>query len=241
MLQKVYKRFPLEVEMSTVRIHHTYTLNQFKFDHGKGGTACVAICIQALFHLNDALEDGGQLPSREQWSIVMERGIRVWTLWRERNPRIETNFPAIEEIITMKECEGFYNLFSERVGKIAGLAVHSELIDNGQGPLEHLVRSLTKIKHKTSCAIVILPHNNCVALICYKGNVLYFDSHGTRGSDLMELVQFSNPDDVAPYLTKRFDYDSADTVMSNTKLKKQYTDELLQIQFGYSAIVFTTK
>lgn len=226
---------------SNITIHRTGTLNQFKFGTGKGKAACVSICVQALYHLHEALEDGGKLLNPGQWATVMERGIRVWEIWRERNPLLETSFPALEEIIRLKECEGFYKLFNEQTDSFMGLVLHSDQIDNGQGPLSRVVRSLINNKRSSiSCAIVILPNNYSVGLISYNTSVLYFDPHGTKGSDEMELVQFSDARDVVPYLEGRHGYEPVDIVM-NSELGKYYTDELLQIQFGYSATVFTKK
>ena len=234
---------------SSITVHRTGVLNQFKFDGGRGKAACIPICVQALYHLHEALEDGGKLLNPGQWKTVMERGTRVWELWRERNPLVESSFPSIEEIIQLKECEGFYRLFSKQADSFLGLVLHSDQIDNGQGPLNRVVCSLTnntrtklftRTTPSSSCAIVILPNHHSIALIAYRDSVLFFDPHGTRGTDETELVQFAHAGDVVPYFQKRYGYDPVDVIMSS-ELAHYYTDELLQIQFGYSATVFTTK
>jgi len=226
--------------MSKLTVYPTATLNQFKFDGGKGKSACVPICIQALYHLHEILKDTGNILNDSQWAIVMERGTRVWELWRQQNPTLKTSFPRIEEIIRMKECEGFYQLFSQKSDEFDGLIMDSKVIENGQGPLQRVIKTLVKDRERTACAVVILPGHYGIALLSYKGSVFCFDPHGKKGTNNTELLHFSDASDVMPYLKKRYDLSNVDDLIDTTYMTL-YDEEDIQNHFGYSATVFTVK
>lgn len=235
MLKRVYERFPLD---KMITHHRTETANQFIYKNGKGKTACIPLCVQALYHLHESLTVNNELLNDSQWEMVMDRGIRVWELWRERNKRVESNFPHIEDIIRMPECEGFYRLFSEKSEEYNGLVTDSGWIDNVQGPLTRVVSALFK-ERKASCALIVLPHHTAIGLIRHGTLIYLFDSHGRSGTQETELTQFMNPRDVVPYLIKKYQLDNIDDMEPHKGIV--YSELEIAHMYAYSASVFTTK
>lgn len=214
--------------------HYTGVLNQFQFDGGKGRTACMALCIQALYHLYDVLEKYRELLTRAEWSAVMERGTRLWQLWRDLgNERL---FPLVDEILKVPECKDFYRLFDTEREEYAGLVLDSGWIDNIEGPLSRVVAKLYQAK-QTSCAIITLPVHYTIGILCHLKNLFLFDPHGEKATQHIEFVQFDSPIKLVSYLIERHQFDSID---KNEYIA--YLDELDVVnQYGYSATVFTVK
>ena len=174
--------------------------------------------------------------------MVMDRGIRVWELWRERNLKTVSNFPLIEEIITMPECQGFYMLFSKTSEEYNGLVVDSEWIENPQGPLSRLIIELVteKSQKKAACALIVLPHHTAVALLRH-GTVIYlFDPHGNKSlGNEIELTQFNDYRQVVPYLLNKYALDNIDDRVQYRGVR--YSELELANDYGYAANVFTLK
>lgn len=223
--------------------HDTGVLNQFKFDGENGRRACLPLCIQAIYQLHIMLNEYDELPTTKEWASLMYRGIRVWQLWRERNPKCDTLFPLVDEIITMPECKEFYEYFNIRCDEFGGpmleecggLVFNSKVIENTEGPLSRVVTSLLKAK-KESCAIITLPNHHNIALLRYCSSLFLFDSHGRRGSDQIDFVQFNNSQSLIIYLKTEHSLINIDNAILPDSMSK------LEIcnQFSYSATVFTT-
>jgi len=216
--------------------YQTGVLNQFKFDGVKGATACVALCVQAVYQLHMLLRDHDQLPTKTEWDSIMYRGIRTWQLWRERNPYTATSFPLVDEIIKMPECKGFYEVFNTKYDEIGGLLFDSKVIENTEGPLSRVVTSLLKAT-KESCALIVLPQNYCIALLRYNNSLFLFDPHGRRGSNEIDFVQFKSPEALVSYLKDEHQYINIDDAYIPKKMSKFDICK----QFNYDATVFTTK
>lgn len=222
---------------SSVKYHSTGTKNQFKFDGKRGVTACVPFCIQALYHLYEKLHYEGQLLEPKDWHLIMERGIRIWELWRKAYPTLDTPFPNVHEIIKMKECAGFYKLFEQKHEECGGFIQSQERITDQVSSLDRFIVSLAK-QSKIACAIITLNINFTLALLSYGNSLFLFDPHGYKGSDESLLAQFSNPKEVTPFLMAKYDIDETPDL---PKLKKYYTETEIQSFIGYSATLFTVK
>jgi len=223
-------------------------LNQFLYDGGKGRSACMPICVQALYHLSEKMR-GGTTTTKEQailtpleWQTIMTRGTRLWTLWQEKGDHGGELFPFLEDIFALPQCGGFYNLFKkeEFLVERAGLAKPSVVVENPEGSLQNLVVSMTPDGDRYMSALITMPSNSTVAVIhCPGWGLLLFDPHGRAGTDDITLLQFFNHGDATLYLLRRYKVGCKDQL--SKEIYSLYNEVELADAFSYSAYLFTDK
>ncbi len=228
--------------------HRTGVKNQFLFDGGKGKTACLAISVQAIYHMHEYLTETGALPGTNEWTAIMTRGIRLWELWRDtRGKIVRAAYPTIDEVISMKECEGFYRLFNERITEYAGLVIDNKRVEDHQASLgttvvqSSLESMVTKLmlQQSSACIIAVLPSNCSVGIVRYNDSVFLFDPHGSAGSNDCELMQFRRANALVDYLVKKYQLDVLSDTYTNTGV--YYNEMEIQDTYGYCAILFSSK
>lgn len=230
--------------------HDPPVLNQFLHDGRRGIGACIPICIMAIYHIAEEIRDSNNyncatLLNTVQWSIIMKRGIYMWTLWKEGNDDKDVIFPKIEEILALTECKEFYNLFKKEEDiderERSGLAILSKRYENPLGTLYGLFRSMAEKQHDVY-AIVILPgHASAVTVVSRRlprHSFWLFDPHGAAGTDNITLIEFSDYRDLIRYLCVRYDIESIDDYTPIKDVK--YSETELYEMYSYSASLFTT-
>lgn len=222
-------------------------LNQFLYDEGKGRRACMSICIQALYHLSEAMHKATTLKEHAiltpiQWQCVMTRGTRLWSLWTEKNADDRESFPRAQDIFARPECGGFYNRFKkeEYLTERGGLAKPSTMVENTEGSLQHLLASMTQDTNRYAYALITMPGNSTVAVIHRPWwGFFLFDPHGRVGTNDITLLQFFNHLDATQYLLRRYKVGCIDQV--SDEIYSLYNEVELADAFTYSACLFTDK
>lgn len=221
-------------------------LNQFLYDGGKGRVACMGICIQALYHLSEALrfsptatkEDAILTPI--QWGCVMSQGTRLWTLWRQKYPEIAEEFPLADDLFALPQCAGFYKLFKREIVERSGLARKSAHGSSSEGSLEELLASLTS-KKVYGYALITMPGNSTVAVIHRPRpfTLFLFDPHGRVGTEDVTFLECGDCRMVAQYLLRRYQVGCIDQVPD--EIYSLYNEMELADTYTYSACLFTNE
>lgn len=222
-------------------------LNQFLYDGGKGRVACMGICIQALYHLSEALrfsptaskEDAILTPI--QWGCVMSQGTRLWTLWRQKYPDMVEEFPLADDLFALPQCAGFYKLFKKEIVEYGGLARKSVLLpEAGEGTLQQLLSSLVN-KQQYGYALITMPGNSTVAVL-YRPQpfaLFLFDPHGRAGTEDVTFLEFGDSRGVTQYLLRRYQVGCIDQV--SDEIYSLYNEVELADAYTYSACLFTNE
>lgn len=260
-------------------IHYDLTgvYNQFNIKGGR--RACIPISILTLYHLyrRIKLDSDNFILKTEEWNGLLKRGVVLYEAWVEMyfsdnktksdyDNKDITIFPALDEVLIMEECKSFRELFTSKEGlletiEVSGLVRYTKAIENIEGTLLGLFRRIkdeTKKINTPVCALVVIPTNICVSVICkreYKKvtdtnttinkddsnddySFLIFDSHGGRGKDSMycELTQFFEPIDATLYLIDKYNIDSI------SQIEPQYlslcTEEEIVSNYGFHSKIF---
>ena len=220
-------------------------LNQFLYEGGVGRKACMCMCIQALYHLSEAMrkpttKNEHAVLTPYQWSCVMKRGTRLWTLWQEKGTSGGEMFPFLEDIFALPQCSGFYKLFKKEdfLVERGGLAKPSANVEDTEGSLHHLFTTMAKETTRHMYAIVTMPGSSTVAVISSPSQGLFlFDPHGRTGTDEITFLQCLDHRDVAQYLLRRYKVGCIDQVTE--EIYSLYSEVELAEAFSYSAYLFT--
>lgn len=215
--------------------------NQFYFN-AYSSTACVPISIQALFHMYEALVEENEMLTDKQWHKVMENGSILWQRWKALPGNEKHQIPTIHEILAMKESLTFNRKFGTQPIDYGGLVKHTKGCSDGSDSLLAMMQELTK-QTKPACALVILPVNICVSLVCRRdkntlnGYAIYmFDSHGKKKTRVCELVQFYDYRLVVTHLVEKYDIKSFDLLPRSTRAV--YSETEIAADYGYHALLF---
>ena len=215
--------------------------NQFYFN-AYSTTACVPISIQSLFHMYEALVEHGEMLSDEQWHKVLENGSILWRRWKALPGNEKHQIPTLYEILAMDESRTFNRKFGTQPLDYGGLVKHTVGCSDGSDSLLAMVQELTK-QTKPACALVILPVNICISLVCRRDKntpngyaIFMFDSHGKKATRVCELVQFYDYRLVVTHLIEKYDIRSFDRLSRATHPSCSETE--IATDYGYHALLF---
>lgn len=239
--------------LNQFKYRHTLTvLNQFKYDGDRGRRACVPICLMALYHVAEEIRDCHNykcptILNQVQWSLIMERGIRMWQVWKENHRVTSDLFPKIEEILALPQCVGFYQIFKKEEDiderERSGLVIPSSVIENPLGSLYTLCLSMIEKKQNVYTILILPVCFSAVAMWSRKHlngySFFLFDPHGAAGSDDVTLIEFDDYRDVVRYLVTRYNIECIDTYVPSQYA--HYDETKLYEMYSYSASLFTIK
>ena len=222
-------------------------LNQFLYGGGKGRVACMGICIQALYHLSEALrsytrKEEEAILTPIQWGCVMSQGTRLWTLWREKYPNMVEEFPLADDLFALPQCAGFYKLFKKEIVERGGLARNSEdTSSSSEGSLQQLLASLVNKKHQYGYSLITMPGNSTVAVIYQPqpSRLFLFDPHGRAGTEDVTFLEFGDYRSATQYLLRRYQVGCIDHLTD--EIYSLYNEMELADAYSYSASLFTNE
>lgn len=165
--------------------------NQFKFSRDTG-TACMPISILAIFHLYSQRE---RLLDDDDWTLVMQNGGRLWLKWHAMYGHKHT-YPAADEVLSLKECKKFVELFGDTPKEYCEWAANTEYGDKLRGSLISMFQDVEKyvtVERKNVACLITLPPVSCISVSSFRPNEYqYFDSHGNGFSDYCDFAIYSD-------------------------------------------------
>ncbi len=185
-------------------------LNQFHHSY-KSGKACMAISIVVIYQLYSERETG---LSDDDWDSIMESGTKLWSRWNDLYGRNKT-FPAADEMLNMKECKKFIELFGNepreycewsRPSKdIYGKNNNNDSLKNSLINMFRDVEAYVNINKKCVACLIVVPPAFCISVSIFdKNEYQYFDSHGNGKSKYCDYIIFSRYMDVIDKIYNRY-------------------------------------
>lgn len=171
-------------QKSTIRVK-----NQFHFSNDTK-TACMPISILAIYHLYNERE---QILDDDDWSMIMKNGGKLWRIWRKSNT--VDPYPAADEILQLKSCVRFVELFGNEPKEYCEWANTSKRGDVIAKSLINMFQDVEKFvvdEKKIVACLIVLPGFICLSVSCFRPNEFqYFDSHGNGRDEYCEFTIFT--------------------------------------------------
>lgn len=235
--------------MSEMIRYHLNVKNQYHFqDNSK--TACVAISIMSLYVMYDIIIACDEMPTDEEWTIVLQRGSRLWEEWK----RTETStrvFPTSEEILKLKACDQFHKVFNtakEEPLEYWGLVRISDARnkDNLGKTLYASMSETVKLalqNEKNAYLLLRLPMNITISLLLKLSrnkkdySIIMFDSHGSKQEGTRcELIEFCDFKKAFIYIVTKNDIPKLDQMAK--EFESLYSAEEMEYIYSYAMTIF---
>lgn len=164
--------------------------NQFHFSEDTK-TACMAISILVIYHLYNERD---QVLDDDDWSMIMANGGRLWRIWRKKYTT--ENYPAADELLQLKSCARFVELFGDSPREYCEWANNSRRGDVIAKSLIKMFEDVEKLvvdEKKIVACLIVLPGFICLSVSCFRPNEYqYFDSHGNGVNQYCEYTIFTS-------------------------------------------------
>lgn len=164
--------------------------NQFHFSR-ETETACMPISILAIYHLYNERD---KVLDDDDWSMIMKNGGRLWSVWRKTH--LTEVYPAADEILQLKTCTRFVELFGNTPVEYCEWANNSKQGDIIAKSLVKMFQDVEKFvvnEKKVVACLIVLPGFICLSVSCFRPNEFqYFDSHGNGISQYCDFSIFTN-------------------------------------------------
>jgi iron-sulfur cluster repair protein YtfE (RIC family) len=240
--------------------------NQFHYDESTR-VACISISLLTIYHLYNRLETGSNVDlSKRDWETLLHHASALHKKWKVRHA--SKTFPTIEEVLALDACKKFLELFGSNTKEYCGIAVEqlsssgNNRIVNPEGDLKKLFNDMKNEAVKQNrivCALIILPHNTCISIICQRMDgirhfngvnggeyfMIMFDSHGgsqPNNKQYCELMKFTNCyEKLVSHLIIKYGikpFSQKKSQFSSSSYTYQPSEEEIISQYGYSAKLF---